>query len=295
MIEKLRSMAIFATVVDQGTFRAAAKHLGLAPSRISQSVSDLEKDLGVTLLYRSTRQLSLTSEGHILYAKVSEMLQSAETGLDSINMLSSQPTGELHVTAPAFIMQTSMMDSFARFATAYPNTELKLSFSDQQRDLIKDGYDVGIRAGWLKDSELMSRILGTVNRQLVASPDYFSSKAEPAHPKDLEEWQWLHFSMRPERAEFVSDNGENTSVHCHHRIEVDSAQALYEFAIRGLGLTILPDHLAQRGIKQGELVSVLPEWSSKPLEVCAVWPDRSRRESLALIFVRYLAEKSDRW
>lgn len=93
MIDKLRSMAIFVTVVDQGTFRAAARQSGLAPSRISQTVSNLEKDLGFTLLYRSTRQLLVTNEGHILYSKVGEMLQAAETGLATINQISNQPTG----------------------------------------------------------------------------------------------------------------------------------------------------------------------------------------------------------
>lgn len=288
-------MAIFATVVDQGTFRAAAKHLGLAPSRISQAVSDLEQDLGVTLLYRSTRQLSLTNEGHILYAKVSEMMQAAEVGLNAINTMSDQPAGELSVTAPAFITQTKLMDAFAAFAHAYPNTVLKLSFSDHQQDLINEGFDVGIRAGWLKSSDLMTRNLATIDRVLVASPDYYASMPAPGHPKDLEAWHWLHFSMRPDRAEFFSDQGDQVTVVCKHQIEVDSAQALYEFALRGLGITPLPKHLADKGFKHGELIPVLPDWYSKPLQICAVWPDRSRRESLALKFVRFLAEHSQHW
>jgi len=290
MIEKLRSMAIFASVVDQGTFRAAAQHLGLAPSRVSQTVSDLERELGVTLLYRSTRRLALTAEGQILYDKVNQMLQAAETGLDAINILSSQPTGELRVTAPAFVTQTAIMDLFAEFARKYSHVNLKLNFSDQPRDLIREGFDVGIRAGWLKDSELMSRKIGEVNRLLVASPDYVASKPEPTEPADLEKWDWLHFSMRPDRAEFFSQNGETAVVACNYKIEVDSAYALYEFAIRGLGVTPLPESLVKRAFERGELVPVLPDWSSKPLSVLAVWPDRSRRESLTLIFVRFLAD-----
>ena len=292
MIEKLRSMAIFASVVDQGTFRAAAQHLGLAPSRVSQTVSDLERELGVTLLYRSTRRLALTAEGQILYDKVNQMLQAAETGLDAINILSTQPTGELRVTAPAFVTQTAIMDLFAEFARKYSHVDLKLNFSDQPRDLIKEGFDVGIRAGWLKDSELMSRKIGEVNRLLVASPDYVASKPAPTEPADLEKWDWLHFSMRPDRAELFSENGESATVVCNYKIEVDSAYALYEFAIRGMGVTPLPENLVLRAIERGELVHVLPEWSSKALSVHAVWPDRSRRESLTLIFVRFLADNA---
>ena len=293
MIDKLRSMAIFATVVDRGTFRAAAQHLGLAPSRISQAVSDLERDLGVTLLYRSTRQLSLTTEGDILYAKVGEMLQAAETGLDAINLISGEPSGELRVTAPAFVTQTGLMDSFAEFSKLHPGVNLKFNFSDHPRDLIKEGFDVGIRAGLMQDSELMSRSIGQSGRLLVASPEYVASKPTPVHPKDLESWDWLHFSMRPERAELTSKEGESASFACcKFRIEVDSVYALYELAVRGLGVTRIPDNLANRGIKMGELVRVMPEWSSESLEFYAVWPDRSRRESLSLIFVRFLAGRS---
>ena len=292
MIDKLRSMAIFATVVDQGSFRAAAKELGLAPSRISQTVSDLEKDLGTTLLYRSTRQMSLTNEGDILYAKVQEMLQAAETGLDAINLISNEPKGELRVTAPAFVTQTELMDSFSEFAKQYPGITLKFNFSDHSRDLIKDGFDVAIRAGTMPDSELMSRNIGQSERIMVASPEYVASKKRPTNPKDLEHWDWLHFSMRPDKMTLVSTSGEAASFNCKHRIEVDSAYALYEFAIRGLGLTPLPENLVKRGFQLGELVRVMPEWSIPPLEFHTVWPDNSRRESLTLTFVRFLADRS---
>lgn len=294
MIDKLRSMAIFAAVVDQGTFRAAADHLKLAPSRVSQTVSDLEKELGVTLLYRSTRRLALTSEGQLLHTKVTQMLQAAETGLDAINLLSSQPAGGLRVTAPAFATQTGLMDSLAEFARSYPQILLKLNFSDRPRDLIKEGFDIGIRAGWLKDSELMSRTIGTARRMLVASPEYAASQPPVNHPEDLADWRWVHFSVRPERTEMTNDDGQVASVMCKYQLEVDSATALYEFAVRGLGLTVIPEHLARRAIEEQALVQILPGWSFRPLEFHAVWPDRSRRESLALIFVRFLAEQSQR-
>ena len=294
MIDKLRSMAIFAAVVDQGTFRAAAQHLGLAPSRISQMVSNLEQELGVTLLYRSTRQLSLTNEGHILYGKVGEMLQAAETGLDAINLMSNQPTGELRITAPAFVTQTGLMELFSEFAKTHPGIKLKFHFSDQSQNLIKEGFDVGIRAGFMQDSDLMSRSIGQIKRLLVASPEYVDSKQPPTHPKELEHWDWIHFSQRPERIDMVSDDGENVSLATKFSIEVDSVYALSEFAMHGLGLTRLPENLANRGIEQGELIRVMPEWSFAPLEYHAVWPDRSRRESIVLIFTRFLAGKSHR-
>lgn len=292
MIDKLRSIAIFATVVDQGTFRAAARHLGLAPSRISQAVSDLEKDLGVTLLYRSTRQLSLTQEGRVLHEKANVMLNAAESGLDAINPVSAEPSGALRIAAPAFVTKTALMGSFAAFASAYPKIFLRFDFSDKQSDLIKDGFDVAIRAGWLEDSEFLTRSIGHADRLLVASPDYFASNEAPSHPTDLETWNWVRFSMRPDQTELTSQTGEIVSVTGKSHVSVNSADALYEFAARGLGLTSVPEHLACRGIDSGKLVHVLPDWSLRPLGLHAVWPDQSRRENLTMIFVRFLAERS---
>ena len=292
MIDKLRSMAIFATVVEQGTFRSAAKYLGLAPSRISKVVSDLECELGVTLLYRSTRHSSLTAEGDIFYLKVKDMLQAAETGLDAVNQMTTQPSGELRVTAPAFVMQTGMMNSFAKFSKLNPGVTLKFNFTDYPKELIREGFDIGIRAGLMEDSELMTRSIGKSGRLLVASPDYVATKKTPTHPRDLKDWDWLHFSMRSESYDLVSKEGKRTSVACKFRIEVDSVHALYEFALLGLGVTRLTENFASRGIRKGELVHVLPEWTCEPLEFHAVWPDKSGRESLSLIFIRFLANQS---
>ena len=290
MIDKLRSMAIFATVVDCGTFRAAAAHLGLAPSRISQTVTDLERALGVTLLYRSTRQMSLTTDGNILYEQTRAMLHAAESGLDAIRSTSTAPAGVLRVTAPAFVTQTAMMAAFSDFAKAHPRVSLNMHFSDQPSDLIRDGYDVAIRAGWLEDSELLTRNLGHADRLLVASPDYVAARPTPAHPGDLEAWDWLRFVVRPDQTDLIAPDGAIVSVVGASSVSVNSADALYEFATRGLGLAVIPEHLACRGFARGDLVHVLPEWSLRPLGLHAVWPDQSRRENLTLLFVRFLAE-----
>lgn len=291
MIEKLRSIAVFATVVDQGAFRAAARHLGLAPSRVSEIVSDLEKNLGVTLLYRSTRQLSLTNEGRILHAKALDMLRAAEMGLDAVNPLSKEPTGVLRIAIPAFVTQTGLMGAFSEFAQAYPKVKLDFHFSDHPSDLIRDGFDVAIRAGWPHDSELMNRRIGEAERLLVVGAGYYAARSAPNHPRDLEDWDWVRFVMRPDQTNLTSSDGETVSVTGKSRISVNSANALYEFALRGLGLTVIPEHLAKKGLERGDLVHVLPNWSLRPLGLHAVWPGQSRRENLTTLFVRFLAER----
>lgn len=293
MIEKLRSIAVFASVVEQGSFRAAAKHLGLAPSRVSEIISTLEQELGVTLLYRSTRSLSLTHEGRFLHEKAQDMLAAAETGLNAINPQSKHATGTLRVAVPAFVTQTKLMETFARFSAEYPSVDLQFHFSDRPADLIKDGYDVAIRAGWLEDSELMTRTIGYADRLLVASPDYFASKPAPTHPSDLEDWQWIRFMMRPNQTNLTSPTGEVVSVTGKSQISVNSANALYEFAVNDMGLTVIPEHLACLGLDKGDLVHVLPEWTLRSLGLHAVWPDNSRRENLTTLFVRHLASEAE--
>lgn len=290
IIEKLRAMAIFATVVDQGTFRGAALHLGLAPSRISQTVSDLEAELGVTLLYRSTRQLSLTNEGSVLYEQTRKMLDAAETGLDAISPMSKEPVGQLRVAAPAFVTQTELMEAFAEFGKTHPKVSLKLQFSDQPTDIIKDGFDVAIRAGWLVDSELQTRNIGRLDRLLVASPDYAAAHDAPTHPDDLEGWDWIQFQMALGTTQMTGPDGEKIAVTGRSHVTVDSADALYQFATKGMGLAVVPENLACRGFERGDLVHILPEWSLRPLGLHAVWPDQSRRENLTGLFVRFLAD-----
>ena len=165
-----------------------------------------------------------------------------------------------------------------------------MHFSDQPSDLIRDGYDVAIRAGWLEDSELLTRNLGHADRLLVASPDYVAARPTPAHPGDLEAWDWLRFVVRPDQTDLIAPDGAIVSVVGASSVSVNSADALYEFATRGLGLAVIPEHLACRGFARGDLVHVLPEWSLRPLGLHAVWPDQSRRENLTLLFVRFLAE-----
>ncbi|WP_417589081.1 LysR family transcriptional regulator [Pararhodobacter oceanensis] len=293
MMDHLRHMAIFASVVDEGSFRAAAKVIGLAPSRVSESVSDLERYLGVTLLYRTTRKIALTNEGRIFYARVAEMLRSAEDGLNELNALSLEPVGALRVSMPAFLATSSLATAIAEFVRQHPQVAISVAFTDEQKDLLEDGFDVNIRAGWLDDSSMMSRKLGESDRALVVGVKYASTRPPPKHPSDLEEWEWLRYRYRPDHTTLHGADGEEVKVLGQARLDADSIDALYHFTCQNLGVTVLPEHLAARGEAKGELLRLLPAWRLVPLGYFAVWPDRSRRESLTLLFVRFIAERQD--
>lgn len=291
MIDHLRQMAIFARVVDEGSFRAAAKLVGLAPSRVSEIVSDLETYLGTTLLYRTTRKVALTSEGRIFYARVVEMLRSAEAGLNELNALSVDPVGALRISLPAFLTSGPLTTAVADFAKRHPNVAFSVSFTDHPMGLVENGYDLNIRVGWLDDSDLMSRKLAGGKRVLVAGTSYAANRKQPKRPADLEDWDWIRYQQRSDTTEFTSKSGEVETVTGRAQIEVDSMDAVYQFATQNMGVTILPSFLASRGISEGCLVALLPEWKLRDLGIYAVWPDKSRRESLTLLFVRFLAEQ----
>jgi len=291
MIDHLRQMAIFAQVVDEGSFRAAAKSVGLAPSRISETVSDLETYLGTTLLYRTTRKITLTSEGRMFYAHVVDMLRSAEAGLNQLNTLSLDPVGALRISIPAFLTTGPLSNAVASFARLHPNVAFSITYTDHVVDIIEGGFDLNIRVGWLDDSSMMSRKLAEGTRVLVAGVEYARQRKTPERPSDLEDWDWIRYQNRADTTKFTSSSGKTEEVTGQAQIEVDSIDAVYHFAVQNMGVTILPSFLADRGIDAGTLVPLLQDWSLRPLGIYAVWPDKSRRESLALLFIRYLAEQ----
>lgn len=291
MIDHLKQMAVFARVVDEGSFRAAAQDIGVSPSRISEMVSDLEHYLGVTLLNRTTRKIALTNEGRMFYGRVVDMLRSAETGLNELNALSLDPVGALRISLPAFLAGGPLTTAVASFTKLHPNVAFSVVYSDNRLGLVEDGFDMNVRVGWLDDSSMMSRKLADGQRVLVAGTDYAAKRPTPQRPKDLEDWNWIRYKNRADTTSFTSPLGDVESVTGNAQIEVDSIDALYHLALQDTGVTILPSFLAQQGEEAGKLVRLLPDWTLRPLGIYAVWPDKSRRESLTLLFVRYLAEQ----
>lgn len=292
MIDHLKQMAVFARVVDEGSFRAAAKDIGLSPSRISETVSDLEDFLGVTLLHRTTRKIALTNEGKMFYAHVVQMLRSAESGLNELNALSQEPVGALRISLPAFLSGGPLTAAVASFTKLHPNVAFSVVYTDNRLGLLEDGFDMNIRVGWLDDSSMMSRKLADGERVLVAGTGYAADRPTPTRPSDMENWDWIRYRNRSDVTTFTSPEGKEESVTGNAQIEVDSIDAVYHLATLDTGATVLPSFLAERGEAAGTLVQLLPDWHLRPLGIYAVWPDKSRRESLTLMFVRYLAEQN---
>jgi DNA-binding transcriptional LysR family regulator len=290
MIDELRALAVFAKAVETGSFRAAAEALGLSPSVVSHHVAQLEARLGVALLYRSTRRLSLSHDGQALFEHAQTMLAAAERGFAAVAS-GAEPAGRLTVTLPAFFAASGLTDALAAFAVAHPRVVLDLQFGDAKRDLIRDGLDLAIRIGALTDSTLKAKRLFEMPRCLVASPGLLARYAVPAQPAELADWDWVGFRPRPHRRLLSASSGETTTVAFTPRLTVDSVEALGRLAEAGAGLATPPRFLVDAALSDGRLVEVLPDWRVESLGVYAVWPPNAPREGLTRRLVDFLATR----
>jgi DNA-binding transcriptional LysR family regulator len=288
MLDRLRPMAVFAKTAETGSFRAAAKALKLSPSVVSHHVSQLEQQLGVTLIYRTTRKLSLTQHGEILFASSAAMLMAAEGGLNEIAGRSHQPNGHLRITVPAVLVAGHLVEDIGAFSKLYPDVRLDLNFSDVRRDLVADGIDIAIRMGRMENSSLKARKLTVVPESLLASTSYIARRPRPRRPADLEDWDWLHLSSVHRQVRFRNASGATLTVATEPKHRSDDAIALYRLARTGMGLAMVPRFLAKADIEQGLIAEVLPAWKLAPIEVYVVWPSNTRRGSLTTLFVDFL-------
>lgn len=291
MINELRAIAIFAKTVETGSFRAAAKTLKLSPSVVSHHISLLEERLGVTLLYRSTRQLSLTHEGTELFASAKAIIVAAESGLNAIACRSTEPSGSLSVAMPAFFARSALFNDIATFALALPKIALSIHFSDLKQDLIREGTDLAIRIGRPEDSALKAKKLFDMKRTLVASASYVAARGTTRCPDDLAQWDWIGLKMMRNSKTLSAADGQQSQLDFTPRITVDSVDAVCQLALDGLGLATPPLFLVERDMAEGRLVDPLPGWQVEPLSVYAVWPANASKESLTFRLIQFLEQQ----
>ena len=288
MIDDLRPLAIFAAVAEAGSFSAAGRQLRLATSGISQHVTKLEDRLGVTLFYRSTRSLSLTSEGKRLLEHVQRMMAAAEDGLNNVVDVSNKPTGSLTITVPAFMAGSRYEAAIWDFAVRYQAVALKVRYLDSNFDLVSEGIDLALRMGELPDSALRSRRLGSAGRKLVCAPSYLASLSGVTSPDDLKSADFVAMEGLSDQLRFLKGSEERTLYTGRGRVVVDNFVALRSALCAGLGIQRLPASVADPELETGTLVELIPDWSIPDLGTYAVWPDTSRRISLTRVLVDHI-------
>lgn len=291
-MDRFGEMETFARVVESGSFSRAARDLHMTPSAVSKMIGRLEDRLGVRLLSRTTRKLSLTEEGRVFFQRVMPILAEVSEAEETVSLSTVEARGVLKINASTAFGQYQIVPLIPAMLEKYPSLQVELTMTDSIVNLVEEGFDVSIRIGNLTDSSLIARKLGTAHRVLVASPDYLKKHGTPKCPIDLKQHECLKLSIPTSlnKWEFNMDDGPST-VEVSGRFEADNAIALHEAALAGLGLFRAATFVVGDDIKTGKLVPVLQEFEiSGDPGIFAVWPHNRNLSAKVRAFVDTLVE-----
>lgn len=274
-IDRLKRMALYARVVELGSMSAAARELAMTPSAVSQQLRRLEEEIGVALLHRSTRKLTTTEAGQAYYEDCAAMLHAARAAERRLGDLRDEPRGELRVAVPVGFA-SHLAGALAPLLHAHPALSLRLFAEDRQIDLIGERIDLAVRVGRLVDSNLVARRLAEWKHLLATTPAYAQAHGLPRTPEELGQHPMLMLSVinQPEYVELHRPGEPMRRVRVGGRIVGNSAEALKQMMLQGLGIMRLPGPDAAPLLADGRAVRVLPEWSMAPLGVYAVTAQR---------------------
>jgi len=287
-MDEYRALAVFTAVHDAGSFSAAGRRLKLSTSVVSHHVSKLEAKVGASLFFRSTRSLSLTPEGEAILPAARAMVAAAKDALDVLAEANDQLVGALRVTLPAFGDRNPLNRAILRFAEQHPMVAVSIHNSDQQVNLVKEGFDLAIRLGVLEDSALKSKRIGTFSRKIVASPDYLAKRPPIKTLTDLQGCDFIAMAMLPDTITLVCKEEQVSFQPEQVRLEVHSLSAAKAAVLEGLGVQHLPASEIDIELAEGRLVEVLPQWSPPDLGIYAVWPDSGPQKKLTRKLIEFL-------
>ncbi len=258
MKDPLPAMRVFAQVVDSKSFTAAAQKLGLSKSLVSRQVTALEEAFAVKLLNRSTRRLSLTEAGSVLYEHCVRIVQEVELAERRVAHTQAEPAGLVRLTSAPAVAVRHVVPALADFHREYPKIRVMLSCSNRTLELGESGVDLGIRIQSKPSSHLVARKLATNTAVLCASPGYLERHGTPQRVEDLAEHACVRFPpTAPKGTWTLRRNGRSHTVRIDGPLETDDMEAVQAAVVAGLGIGILPTYIAGRALERGELVPVL--------------------------------------
>ena len=291
-MDKYQEMRVFTAVVEASSFVAAADSLGMSKAAVSRYVSELEQRLGVRLLHRTTRRLSLTPEGEVFLSRCRDILSSIEASEAEISTRSLSVSGLLKVSVPVSFGIRHLAPLWPEFLALHPQLKLDVQLADRVIDLVDEGFDMAIRIARLADSSLISRKIAGTRLVLCASPAYLKRRSTPLHPSELVDHHVLGYSLLSmgDQWPFVGPEGPLT-VKVQPRIWTNNGDTCVAAALRGTGIQLQPTFLVARELASGELVEVLPHYRSIELGIYAVYPTRKFLLPKVRALVEYLSAK----
>ncbi len=293
-MDKLASLRAFNKIVERGSFAAAGRELRLSRSAISKYVRDLEHELGVQLLRRTTRSASPTENGLAYYERSRAILAELEEADQAVSRLQAEPRGMLRVNAPMSFGTLHLARAIGDFMARYPELKIQLLLSDQLVDPVQEGYDVTLRIAALAVSTLIARKIVAARRVICAAPAYLERRGRPLRPEDLRGHDCLSYGHLA-----TGNQWKLTGADGDHWIEVpwmlcsNNAEALCDAAVAGRGIALLPTFIAGAALQNGALVTVLSDYHPPALSLYALYPQTRHLSVKVRVFIDFLVERFD--
>jgi DNA-binding transcriptional LysR family regulator len=285
-------MRVFSAVVDASSFVAAADSLGMSKAAVSRYVSELEQRLGVRLMHRTTRKLSLTPEGEVFLPRCRDILASIESSEEEISTRSVKASGLLKVSVPVSFGIRHLAPLWSEFLSDYPQVTLDVQLADRVIDLVDEGFDLAVRIARLPDSSLISRQLASTRLVLCAAPSYLKRRGTPAHPSELAQHDVLGYSLMAmgDQWQFTGPEGP-VSVKVRPRMWTNNGDSCVAAALQGSGIQLQPTFLIDEELASRQLVEILPQFRSVELGIYAIYPSRKFVLPKVRAMVEFLANK----
>jgi DNA-binding transcriptional LysR family regulator len=291
-MDKLASLRAFAKVVELGSFSEAGRALRLSRSAISKYINDLENELGVQLLNRTTRQVSPTENGQVYFERAIGVLSDLDAADQAVTHLQATPRGLMRVNAPMSFGTLQLGPAIADFMERYPELRIQLVLSDAQVDPIQEGLDVTLRIAHLESSSLIARKIMPVDRVTCASPDYFERHGTPKHPSDLRDHNCLTYGFLStgNQWKLTGQDGDHW-IQPQWTLCVNNAEVLRDAAINGRGVAVLPVFIASDALRDGRLQTCLADYHPPELALYAIYPPTQHLAVKVRLFIDFLVER----
>lgn len=290
-MNKLREIECFIAVAEQGSFVKAADSLSISKAAISRTVLDLESRLGVRLIHRTTRKLSLTEAGCSYLERCKQIIESLEDADQSISVDASQPTGLLKINAPHVFGMQHLAPLWPRFIKRYPELRLEVSLSDRIVDVVDEGFDLVIRIARLPNSTLIHRQLASTQVLACASPEYLAERGTPEHPLDLANHSVIGYTYAANKDDWHFEGVDGPIVvRTKAHLLANDGETCVQAALAGVGIARQPTFLVADYIKDGRLVELLPDYPIANLGIYAVYPSRTFLPAKVRVAIDFLVE-----
>jgi DNA-binding transcriptional LysR family regulator len=291
-MNRIDAMNMFVRVAELASFTAAANQLGVARSLVTRQIASLETYLGVKLMVRTTRHVSLTSAGHAYLEKCREILGLLEEAESGVMAERNTPQGRLRISLPLSFGLRRLVPVLNDFCRLYPEIKLALDFSDRTLNLAEEGIDLSIRITNILDPGAIVRKLGEARLLTVAAPGYIAEAGIPEHPGELSRHACLGYSPQVNNRPWTySINGEGESFYPAFRLQANNGDALADAAVSGLGITVQPDFIVEHYIASEQLTVILQEFEPAPLGIYSVLPSTRYMPQRVRVLIEYLSER----